>query len=180
MIIHDKHPTYWVNCGSKNPMFLTNRYVWNRHLEGPPSSLAGISPVPLRQHACLLNLATRKSVEVEKSWVKWNSKNKKHGQFRFQVAPSPNSPNISSPNMGVSINGDTPIAGWFTVENPIKVDDFWGYSYFRKPLYVLFLLKDPRLFDPKIRPWPIEGRLGPAWHCPPRDPRRSPRCYWQT
>ena len=26
--------------------------------------------------------------------------------------------------MGVSINGDTPIAGWFIRENPTKIDDF--------------------------------------------------------
>ena len=26
-------------------------------------------------------------------------------------------------HMVVSINGDTPIAGWFIMENPIKVDD---------------------------------------------------------
>ena len=29
-------------------------------------------------------------------------------------------------NMGVSINGDTPVAGWFIRENPIKMDDDWG------------------------------------------------------
>ena len=23
--------------------------------------------------------------------------------------------------------GDPPIAGWFTMENPIKMDDDWGY-----------------------------------------------------
>ena len=26
-------------------------------------------------------------------------------------------------HMGVSINGGTPIAGWFTMKNPIKMDD---------------------------------------------------------
>ena len=25
--------------------------------------------------------------------------------------------------------------GWFTMENPIKMDDFWGYPYFRKLPY---------------------------------------------
>jgi hypothetical protein len=36
--------------------------------------------------------------------------------------------------MGVSSNGGTPIAGWFVVENPIKVDylGIAGYPYFRK------------------------------------------------
>ena len=27
---------------------------------------------------------------------------------------------------GVSINGDTPIAGWCIMENPIKMDDKWA------------------------------------------------------
>jgi len=29
--------------------------------------------------------------------------------------------------MGVSINMGTPIAGWFIMENPIEMDDDWGY-----------------------------------------------------
>ena len=36
--------------------------------------------------------------------------------------------------MGVSINGVPPNA-WFIRENPIKVDDDWGYPYFRKTPY---------------------------------------------
>ena len=27
------------------------------------------------------------------------------------------------------------IAGWFKLDNPIKVDDNWGYPHFREPLY---------------------------------------------
>ena len=38
--------------------------------------------------------------------------------------------------MGGSINGGTPIAGWFTMENSLKIDENWGYPYFRKPPYV--------------------------------------------
>ena len=32
--------------------------------------------------------------------------------------------------------------GWFTKENPIKMDDLWGHPYFRKPpfVYVWFYL----------------------------------------
>jgi hypothetical protein len=28
-----------------------------------------------------------------------------------------------------------PIAGWFTMEHPIEMDDDWGYPYFGKPPY---------------------------------------------
>ena len=34
------------------------------------------------------------------------------------------------PSMGV-----VPPNGWFRMENPIKMDDDWGYRYFRKPLF---------------------------------------------
>ena len=38
--------------------------------------------------------------------------------------------------MVVSINGGTTIAGWFIMENTIKMDENWGYPYFRKPSYI--------------------------------------------
>ena len=40
-------------------------------------------------------------------------------------------------NMEVSINGDTPIAGWFIREHLMKRDDDWGYPYFRTPPYMV-------------------------------------------
>ena len=39
---------------------------------------------------------------------------------------------IRSGPKGVSINGGTPIAGWFIRENPRKLDDDWGYPHLRK------------------------------------------------
>ena len=29
--------------------------------------------------------------------------------------------------MGVSLNGGTPQNGWFRMEDPMKMDDNWGY-----------------------------------------------------
>ena len=50
----------------------------------------------------------------------------------------------TSKYMGVSINGGTPIAGWFIRENPIYK---WmmnrGYPYFRKHPYGLLSMKYP-------------------------------------
>ena len=36
-------------------------------------------------------------------------------------------------NMEVPGHGGTPIAGWFTLENPTKMDENWGYPFFRTP-----------------------------------------------
>ena len=41
--------------------------------------------------------------------------------------------------MWVSINGESPIAGWFIRENPTNMDDNWGYPYFRKPSYHIYI-----------------------------------------
>ena len=37
-----------------------------------------------------------------------------------------------------SINGGAPIAGWFTMETPIRMDD-WGYTHFTKQPHVCFV-----------------------------------------
>ena len=42
--------------------------------------------------------------------------------------------------MVVSQSGETPIAGWFMVENPVEMDDDWGYpisgNHYVSPLQV--------------------------------------------
>ena len=44
-------------------------------------------------------------------------------------------PFLGNIQMGVSINGGPPRTGCFTMENPIGMDDDWGYPHFRKPPY---------------------------------------------
>ena len=36
---------------------------------------------------------------------------------------------VVQPHMGGFIHGCTPIAGWFVMGNPIKMDDDWGYHH---------------------------------------------------
>ena len=47
----------------------------------------------------------------------------------IQLKPFPG-PGLRKQMEGVSINGGTPIAGWFIRENPIEIDDFRGYPPF--------------------------------------------------
>ena len=39
-------------------------------------------------------------------------------------------------NMGVSINGESPIAGWFMIEKPIKMDDLGVPLFQETSIYV--------------------------------------------
>ena len=38
--------------------------------------------------------------------------------------------------IGISVNGGIPITGWFTKDNPIKIDENWGYPHFSKSPYL--------------------------------------------
>ena len=38
-------------------------------------------------------------------------------------------------DMGISINGGAPIAGWFIRENPIKVDDLVVHPIMETPIF---------------------------------------------
>ena len=42
--------------------------------------------------------------------------------------------------MGVSINGDPPIAGWFKMENSKQKCMIWWYPHFRKRPYNIYPL----------------------------------------
>ena len=39
---------------------------------------------------------------------------------------------------GFHSHGGTPIAGWFVREIPAKMDENWGYPYFRTPPFMRF------------------------------------------
>ena len=40
---------------------------------------------------------------------------------------------------GFHSHGGTPIAGWFIVENKIRMDDDWGYPYDLGSLHMLYV-----------------------------------------
>ena len=39
--------------------------------------------------------------------------------------------------VGKPIDEGSILNGWFAMENPIEVDDDWGYPHFRKPPYLV-------------------------------------------
>ena len=61
--------------------------------------------------------------------------------------------------MGVSINGGTPIAGWFIRENPIKMDDF-----FFRVAHDFGNLGIPMDHNLWLDGW-LSPRLFPFWTC---------------
>ena len=60
--------------------------------------------------------------------------------------------------MGVSINGGTPIAGWFIKKNhgkSIYKWMIWGYPHFRKSPYILYIYRPSSFMANRYKkPWP--------------------------
>ena len=62
----------------------------------------------------------------------------------------------------------TPIAGWFTVENPKIKLMIWGYPYFRKPLETRKYTSDDTSFQfrwAKLLPNQLDPNFWATFHC---------------
>jgi len=70
-------------------------------------------------------------------------------------------PHRQWPIWGGSINGCTPIAGWFFCGKTIHQWMIWGYPHFRKPSYVSISFDD--VYQPYKRWWLGAGLLGLPW-----------------
>jgi hypothetical protein len=74
--------------------------------------------------------------------------------------------------MWLSINGDIPIAGWFMVENPMKIDVKWGTPILGTPKFC-FISAIFRCVNIIIQPdWMLDII---HWHCP-----GQPGTSWKT